>query len=179
MERIKMTFSQFSDYLNNLKGCQFINLYALTDAKMYLRNNPYKGRVKKFNTVQLQFNYNYEQAVNNRLEREGKEPNFSTEKLPWGKWVFRNKVIAHNGELYMRTYRVRNSNEHTIYLLDGHLVSEEEMADIQKWLKPESTSSKQEEKGLEEELQVKPRTYQFDNIISVTLNHTRIMLCEE
>ena len=48
MEKIKLTKSQFVEYLANLKGCQFVNVIALTDAEMNKRNNEFYGRVKKF-----------------------------------------------------------------------------------------------------------------------------------
>lgn len=180
MERIKMTREQFAEYLNYVRGCKFINVHAMTDADMYLRGNPYRGRVKKYTVTPMQFNYDYERAVNNRLEREGLDANFSADKLPWGAWVngMRNKVITHKDMLYMRTYCVRNSKPKTFYIVDGHLASKEEMANIKVWLKPTSTSAKQESAGLVEEFQVKPRDYKFSSLMAVTINHTRIYLVD-
>ena len=159
MERIKMTNAQFVHFLSNLKGCQFINVMALTDADMYLRNNPFRGRVQKFTITPMQFGYDYETAVNNRLAKEGKETNFTADKLPWGSWLegMRNKVIVHKDMLYLRTYCVRKSRPRTYYLLDGHLASVEEYNEFKQWLKPSSTSDKQTSHGLEEEFQVKPQ----------------------
>ena len=178
MERVKMTSEQFKQYLNNVKGCKFINVTALTDAGMYLRNNPFKGRVKKLSITPMQFGYDYETAVNNRLAREGKEANFDADKLPWGKWVegMRNKVISHKDMYYMRTYCVRNSKPRTYYLLDGHLASTQEWEEIKCYLKTTSTSEKQSNAGLAEEFQVKPRDFKFSSLIAVTINKTRIYI---
>lgn len=181
MEKIKMTYGQFMTYLNNLKGCQFVNVMALTDADMYLRNNPFKGRVQKFTITPMQFGYDYERAVNNRLAREGKEANFSAEKLPWGSWRkgWENKVIEYKDMLYLRTYCVRNARPRTYYLLDGHLASAEEYAMFAPYLKSSSSSAKQEDAGLAEEFQVKPRDYKFKSIVAITLNHTRVILVDD
>ena len=178
MEKMKMTRSQFVEFVKTVKGCKFINVMALTDADMYLRNNPFRGRVQKFTITPMQFGYDYETAVNNRLRKEGKEANFTADKLPWGSWVegMRNKVIAHKDMLYLRTYCVRNERPRTYYLLDGHLASVEEYKEFAPFLKPSSTSDKQSAHGLEEEFQVKPRDYKFSSLVAITINHTRIVI---
>jgi hypothetical protein len=145
---------------------------------MYLRNNPYRGRVKKLTITPMQFGYDYETAVNNRLRKQGVEANFSADNLPWGKWIegMRNKVISHNDMLYLRTYCIRNAKPRTYFFLDGRLASAEDYAKFRQWLKQASASKKQEESGLEEEYHVKPRDYKFSSIIAITINHTRIYL---
>ena len=160
MERVKMTKEQFVEFVKNVKGCKFVNVTAITDADMYTKGNPYRGRVKKFTITPMQFNYDYETAVNNRLKKQGKEPNFKADKLPWGKWLkdYENKIIIHNDELYLRTYSVKDKHPKTFYLLDGVRVTKEQMEEIEPWLKESSNSQKQEECGLEKEYQVKPRT---------------------
>lgn len=178
MEKIKMTRSQFVEFVRSLKGCQFVNIMALTDADMYLRNNPFRGRVQKFTITPMQFGYDYETAVNNRLAREGKEANFTADKLPWGQWLdgMRNKVISHKDMLYLRTYCVRNARPRTFYLLDGCLASVEEYKEFAPYLKQSSVSDKQSAYGLEEEFQVKPRDYKFSSLVAITINHTRIVI---
>lgn len=178
MEKIKMTRSQFVEFVRSLKGCQFVNIMALTDADMYLRNNPFRGRVQKFTITPMQFGYDYETAVNNRLARDGKEANFTADKLPWGQWLdgMRNKVISHKDMLYLRTYCVRNARPRTFYLLDGYLASVEEYNEFAPYLKQSSLSDKQSAHGLEDEFQVKPRDYKFSSLVAITINHTRIVI---
>lgn len=178
MEKIKLTREQFCEYLNNVKGCKFINVMALTDADMYLRNNPYRGRVQKFTITPMQFGFDYEKAVNNRLEKQGLERTFSAEKLPWGEWVngMFNKVISHNDMLYMRTYCVKNSKPRTYYFVDGHLASIQEYKEFSVFLKSSTSSQKQSSCGLDEEFQVKPRDYKFSSLVAVTINGTRIYI---
>lgn len=181
MERIKMTFGQFEAFLRDLKGCQFISVVSMTDADMYQRNNPFKGRVQKVSFAQMQFNYGYESAVNNRLEREGCEPEFKALRLKWGHWVdgMLNKVIEHKGNRYLRAYRVKGAEPRAIYLLDGHLASAEEFAQFAPYLKPDTESARQTEAGLDKEDQVEPRAYKFSSLIALTINHTRIYLVDE
>ena len=101
-----MTYGQFMTYLANLKGCQFMNVVAITDPDMYKKSpmdktpNPFIGRVKKITITPMQFGYSYENAVNNRLDRQGCEANFEAEALSWGAWVkgMENKVIEENIE---------------------------------------------------------------------------------
>lgn len=178
MEKIKMTCEQFKQYLNEVKGCQFINVMALTDADMYLKGNPLRGRVKKFTITPMQFGYDYENAVNNRLERDGKERSFRADKLPFGSWVdgMENKVITHNDMFYMRTYCVRNAKPRSYYFVDGHIASAQETAEIFKWLKPSSTSEKQSAEGLSDEFQVKPRSYKFSSLVAISIKSKRIYI---
>lgn len=179
-----MNHEQFFNLLNNTKGCTFMNVMSLTEPSMNKRNNPFYGRVKKFTSVQMQFNYDYERAVNNRLVKQGLEPTFSGEKLPWGKWVkdearginMTNKVIEHNGELYMRAYCVRNAKPHTFYLIDGHLATSEEIEMLKMFLKEKEESQKQSESGLIEEYQVKPKVYKFVSLVAVTINNQKIII---
>ena len=182
---VKMTYQEFVDFLNNVKGCQFINITAITDVDMNKGGrggtpiNPFYGRVKQFTEIQKQFGYDYENAVNNRLKKEGKEGNFKVSKLPWGSWLpeMTNKVITHKDMLYIRTYSVRNAHSNSYYLIDGHIASAEEMEMLTPFLKnKEDESKKQTEAGLELEYQVKPRDYKFSSIISITINKTKITL---
>jgi hypothetical protein len=178
MEKIKISRSQFVEFVRNLKGCQFVNIMALTDADMYLRNNPYRGRVQKFTITPMQFGYDYETAVNNRLAREGKEANFTADKLPWGSWGegMKNKIIVHNDNYYLRTYCIPDKKIQRIFLIDGRLATANEIEELENWLKPAEKSEKQKNAGLSAEKEVKPRTYQFGNLLSVKINHTRIVI---
>lgn len=183
MEEIVMTESQFLEYLNNVKGCQFVNVIALTDADMNKgrgkNKNPYYGRVKKFTITRMQFGYNYVNAVNNRLEKEGKERTYTGEKLPWGKWETFNKIIKHDGAYYIRTYNVPKHIGHTCYFLDGERLTCEQVEEIKPFLKEDSFSQKQAEAGLEEERQVKPKNYKFSSLVGITINGVRITLIKD
>ena len=53
----------------------------------------------------------YENAVNNKLDREGYEKNFEAASLPWGEWVEGSKIfLTHKGGLYVRLYMYKDNN---------------------------------------------------------------------
>jgi hypothetical protein len=179
MARITLTHSQFAAHLASLKGCQFINIWTLTEPDMYLKGNPYKGRVQKVSAAQMQFNFAYENAVNNRLIKGGCEGNFEAESLPWGEWLHPNKVIDHKGVLYLRTYNVKGAKPRTFYFVDGHLATPEQYAEFSAYFKPtKSASNKQTEAGLVEN-QVKVKNYKFSSILRLSMNGNVITLVDD
>lgn len=179
MARITLTHSQFAAYLGNLKGCQFISIWTLTEPEMYKKENPYWGRVQKVSAAQMQFNFSYENAVNNRLIKGGCEGNFEAESLPWGEWQIPNKVITHKGTLYLRTYNVKGVKPRTFYFLDGHLASQEQYAEFSKHFKPcKSTSGRQTEAGLVEN-QVKVKNFKFGSILRLSINGDIITIVDD
>lgn len=56
--------------LANAKGFQFVGLTYENEVKMNKTGNPYYGRLTKVVSGQMCFNGNYENMVNNRIERE-------------------------------------------------------------------------------------------------------------
>ena len=152
--------------LSNLSNGTFVSVVSATEPKLLKRGNPLAGaKVVKLTKAVLQFGYSYENAVNNRIA----EGNFEAEGLPWGSWVkgFENKIIEHNGELYARFYEKKNDHREVIYLVNGEMASEEEVAIIKQFT-PKSYSNRQAEVGIEDYAdQVKPRTYKFSSIVSL------------
>jgi hypothetical protein len=162
--------------VRNLKGCQFANLIAEVEEKMNKKGNPFYGRVTKIVVTPIQLNYAYQNAVNNRLERQENERCFETEKLPWGEWIEVNKIIAHKGDLYLRTYITKNSKPKFTYMLDGTPMTEEQLLEVKTFFKEKSNfSKKQSECGLEEN-QVIPKNYKFTNIIQISINGQTIRM---
>lgn len=118
----------------------------------------------------MQFGYSYENAVNNRIERElGAERTFEAEPLAWGEWVVPNKIITHKNELYGRFYTMPNASVEVVYMVGNRTATAEEVAVI-KSLEPKSSySNRQAEVGLTDH-QVQPRCYKSSNILSLTTN---------
>lgn len=173
----KMTIEEFVNFMANIKGCQFVNVVACADAKMNKRNNPYYGRVQIVSESQKQVNYSYENAVNNRLDKQGIETDFVADSLPWGVWKYANKIIEHNGEVYLRTYSVKGGNYKKHYLLDGKIATDDEVNNFMPYIKVQSSvSTKQSEHGLDTEYQVKPQNYNIKNIIEISINNMKITI---
>ena len=79
----KVTLSELSLILQRIDGSRatFANFVIETDAKLKKTGNPYNGEnVRKVSKYKVQLNFNYTNAVNNQLEREGKEANFEAQE---------------------------------------------------------------------------------------------------
>ena len=72
------------EILDSVRGCKFANLSYVTDGG--IPKKVIDGKVTKLVHTTCQVNYNYENAVNNRLEKQGDERTFTALSLPWGSW---------------------------------------------------------------------------------------------
>lgn len=162
--------SSLLSLLSNLNAGVFVGVHSLTEPKMRKTNNPFNGHLVQKMTIQtLQWGYNYANAVNNRIGDE-KHETFVADPLKWGEWLIPNKVITHKGRLYARFYRVDNGNvPDTLFLIDGIIATEEQVAVIKSFLVAPSQSARQAEVGLTEH-QVKPRDFAFDSIIGLSVS---------
>lgn len=154
--------------VNNERKGAFVGITALTTPSMRKKNNPYLNRVQKLTNRDMRTFADHQSIVNRRLVAEGKEPIFESEPLPYGMWVVKDKYLTYNGNVYLRLYLVENKSETTMWLLDGRVATDAEVADIKTYLTGSSTSRKQSECGLTEH-QSKPRNYLVDNIISLRI----------
>lgn len=171
------TMNTIYNTLNALKGNNFIAVATLTEAKMNKRNNPLAGRVMKLTESVYQFGYSYENAVNNRLEKQGDERTFTTDSLPWGNWIVPNKFIAHNCEIYVRFYTAANNQPKITYFVDNRLATAEEIEIIKAFTPAPKESAKQAAHGLTEN-QVKPMAINLKNILKIKINGEEIVASE-
>lgn len=154
--------------LNTIKVGTFCEVHSLTEPKMRKTGNPFNGhRVQKMTIQTLQWGYNYENGVNNRIG-DTKHETFVAEPLKWGEWLIPNKVITHKGSLYARFYKVDNemASSNVTYLIDGIIATEEQEEVIKSFLIASSSSARQAEVGLTER-QVKPRDFAFSSILGI------------
>lgn len=165
MEKINnFAVSSLMTMVMNLIGCVFAHITTETTVKI-----PKKyglcGVVTKVVSKVVQLNYSYENAVNNRLEREGKDRDFEAQKLPWGEWFVANKIIAHKGKFYLRYYDYNNNVLNKAYFVDGRPATADELATIKEYEKASNKPSNTQ--GLSEEHEVKPLVVAEENIISL------------
>lgn len=161
-----MTNEQILSVLSTIKVGTFCEVHSLTEPKMRKTNNPFNGmKVQKLTIQTLQWGYNYENGVNNRLNGG---TTFVAEPLKWGEWLIPNKVITHKGNLYGRFYKVDNAmaSTKTTYLIDGIIATEEQETIIKSFLIAPSQSNRQAEVGLTTN-QVKPRDFAFSSILGI------------
>jgi hypothetical protein len=156
------------NFVQSVKGCQFGNIEYISEGG--IPKKVINGVVTKLVKAQIQFNYNYANAVNNRLANSGCEANFEADKLPWGEWLIPNKVITHKDSLYIRYYDYEGAKVESIWFVDGKPATSEQMDVIVGYLRSKNTESKkQAEHGLTSH-QVKPKVVKAVNILSLTLS---------
>lgn len=132
--------------------------------------------VEKIATLDnIQLAYNYESAVNRRIDRVvGKDTEDYQAEKPKGKhWVKFPLVLASDKDettLYLRTYRAKNTTtREKIYYCDGVPATPEQVATIEQILaaKPKYGCTKQQAAGLENKDEVKVLDITLSNIIEL------------
>ena len=149
----------------NIIGCVFAHITTETTVKIPKKYG-ISGVVTKVVSKIVQLNFSYENAVNNRLAREGKDKDFEAQKLPWGEWFVANKIIAHKGKFYLRYYDINNGNVlNKAYFVNGRPATEDELAIIKEYEK--ATHKPSNTQGLSEENEVRPLVVAEENIIAL------------
>lgn len=151
------------DEIRNLVGCKIANIETLTEVKLPKKSG--LQCVTKFAEGEVQLNYSYSNAVNNRLEKQGDDRSFTSKPLPWGNWFIPNKVIEHKGNYYLRYYLMKGKELNETYFVNGRPATQSEIDIIKEYDKP-STSATQTAVGLLEN-QVEPKVVRFENIVSL------------
>lgn len=154
--------------IEGVKGCQFGTIQYISEGGI-----PKKvlggAVVTKLVNAQVQINYSYENAVNNRLEKIGCEGNFKAESLPWGSWLIPNKIITHKDTMYLRYYDFEGAKKESVWFVNGRVATSHEMEMIVTYLRSkDTTSKKQAESGLVEH-QVKPKVVKMENILTLSV----------
>ena len=155
-----------------VKGCQFANITFVSDSGIPQYVLGKGNKVFSIIRTDCQLNYSYENAVNNRLAKQGDEKNFVAQSLPWGQWVEgqENKLIEHKGSLYLRYYEVANADRGRAWFVNGRYATAEEFQKIMDYLKSKKTdSNRQTEVGLVEN-QVKPKVVKLSNVLRLAVN---------
>lgn len=161
-----MTTQNIEQFVNELKkGTMGIKLISVTDVRMNKTNNPYYGRVKKVSLLtNVGLGLNYENVVNNRLVREGKENNFVAQAPKGKKWLnYPLTLVSEKDEnvKYLRTTMYKNTTKETKYIIDNKIANENEIAIMKQFI---PKSSKPKNQGLDEENAVIVRDFKFENI---------------
>ena len=175
MNTIVMNAKGIANMMANIKGATICTIDTVTVPKMNKTGNPYFGKVVKVARVQMQFGYDYENAVNNRLKAMGLEPNFDAMGRKWGVWVVPNKVAEHKGELYLRFYTMENPNSisEVYYAINEggkyRVANPSEVAEIKSFMPNKGESNRQSEAGLTEH-QVEPREFKISSIRKIAVN---------
>lgn len=168
-----ITKEQFVKVLDAFTG-DTIELSTSTKLKMNkggrggVEPNPYYDKdVRRQKTSKYLFGKNYLDMINESLAAEGKpavtEEEFGN-KLPWGEYEVKDKVIAYNGARYIRCYPIKDQEDNEVITIDGVPATKEELEVINKYVPEKKASKKQEDAGITEENRVTPLLFSFDNI---------------
>lgn len=164
-------FNSVIEFVKNVsRGTFGISLITLTEPKMRKTNNPYFGRVHKATYLtNVALGYNYENSVNNRLDRKGLETDFQAEKpkgKSWDEYPYILKSDKDASIKYLRCTMRQNTKAKSVYILDGKIVTDASVeAEIKGFIPTSSTSKKQAESGLDDAEQVVVRDYKLDGVI--------------
>lgn len=160
-----MTQVELINQVKAIKGCVFAHIEYYSEEKL-----PKKlglGNVTKYVATNVQLNYGYENAVNNRIERAGGDGNFVAGSLPFGKWETPNKIIEYKGNYYLRFYLYDGSKPNVSYIVDGRPATKNEVDIISEYKKGlKKNSDTQSAAGLTQN-QVKPRMVKFESITNL------------
>jgi len=116
---------------------------------------------------------NYEKQVNKVRENEGKEADFKSQSLPWGKYVegAEGFIIEHNGEYYLRYYEKMNANykysERLWHFENGNELTSEEKENFKKNFGDKKYGNKIQ--GVSIENEVNPKSTKFSGIIRLVI----------
>ena len=154
-------------------GCQFGTICYTTTCG-FPKKSGLQNVMKRVLIKGAQFNYSYQNAVNNRAEKESGAPtNFVAQSLPFGEWVkgLENKIIEHKGEYYLRFYTQKNSITHVTYMENGVPCDANRVAEIKAYLatKTKPVSATQAAAGLTEN-QVEPKALAISKIHYIIVN---------
>jgi hypothetical protein len=167
-----LTHTQLLKLIENTKGAAIVGLTAITDAKARKTGSPFTNGVNKHVRAVGFVGADYGAAV----KREGARQDatlaegFQAQPLPWGAWLIPNKIIAHKGELYLRTQSTPGQRKRQPARLlayrdnDGKFLS---AAEVKPFLPAKTESATQAAVGLEGKVDV--RTYKFSSIRKVRI----------
>lgn len=160
----RVMIPQLMDAVN---GSSIINITTATTLPLSGgKNNPMLGRVKKVTegtsvmVFQNKKTNGYAAMVQRRLNKEGKNVEFTLSPRKWGTRVPDSPVVEHGDERYLEVIVLKTGAVH--YELDGKVIAP---AAIQ-GMKPEP--EKAEQGGLDDKVIIK--AYNFDSITVISIN---------
>ena len=163
-KRVEVSRKDFLGIVTDRQGCTFISLKSKTiphHFHLWLSGRPFPwiGNIYCYTHISCLVGANYENSMNNALERQGKPRDFKQSGEPWGpKFRHANDaaVIRHieDGRMYLqvhvtyRKYDYRRADNH-------HRIKPQE---LRRWLKPSQDREN-----------VVCRRYRFDHITEIIM----------
>lgn len=165
----KITRSDFAKLVNETNGATFVTFISKTKP-IRRKGSDLFDRVEKISRVNGQLNFDYEEAVNNKREKEGSTRDFQSSSRKWGTKLPNKSIVENNGKMYLHV-RILKSLEEPTYLLDGKQVDKT----IVESELPKKTSSATKQ-GVSQEVVV--RDFDLKNIVEVSFNKRQLILID-
>ena len=153
-----ITHDSLASLLRSRLGAVILGLETVTTPKARKGAPPLIEKVSKGSAL---VGGSYGKAVEKQSGQE-----FTPESLPWGEWAIPHKVIAHKGELYLRTIARNQRPMKSHFLSAGEPIEKEKVVPF---LATPAPSARQESVGLTGKRQIRVRTIKFDNIKTIKI----------
>lgn len=160
----RVMIPQLMDAVN---GSSIINITTATTLPLSGgKANPMLGRVKKVTegtsvmVFQNKKTNGYAAMVQRRLNKEGKNVEFTLSPRKWGTRVPDSPIVEHGDERYLEVIVLKTGAVH--YELDGQVILPQAI----QGMKPEP--EKAEQGGLDDKVIIK--AYNFDSITAISIN---------
>lgn len=155
------------------KGTFGVEIVTETEPAMRKTNNPFINRVKKITTyTNAILGVDYQNCVNNRLERNGCEANYIADAPKGKKYynAFFYQSLTDEGTFYLKIGMYKNTTAKSRYVIDGHDATDNELETLKTFLQTKSTTcQKQADAGLDTSEQYAIVTPKASNVVSVKL----------
>jgi hypothetical protein len=172
-----MNRQEFIKKINDLKGAHFVTIFYETQVKMnkFAREkdkngnkipNPYFEKIMKRAKVNGQINFNYENAVNNRREKEGTDRDFQSKGLNWKNATkeHNKSIIEKDGKFYLQFRIIKVLDSEYFEKGTNKKIDKSQLKD---YLPPSNNSGSQ---GVDEAIKI--ININIDNIKKFTLDKT-------
>lgn len=177
-DKTKKIISVIVENANN--GTTPISFESHTVPDMNKTGNPFHGKVTKVSFVGGLIGINYENSVNNQLNREGKQSDFVVKDRVWGRhdedhgFIIRHTKKGTTEEKFYLEVKVQQTNDKPYYLDNesGEVISTES---IRPFLKPSYSPKTQD--GLEKKVIL--RTYEIENLKKITIGGKKFSFDDE
>lgn len=154
--------------LENVNGSSFIGIDTVTVPVLTGgKSNPMQGKVTKKVTGSSVMVYQnkksnaYENMVNRRLIKEGKDPSFTVGPRTWGERIDGTPFVSHKGKIYLEVIHLKAGK--ASYYLDGVEISKSDVIGLK-----DAPESEQGQNGLSDKVII--RTYSLESIIGIRID---------
>jgi len=142
METKQVNLEEFKKVLAEINTQTEGRITTYTELKMNKKDNPFYGKIFKLSSYDIIMKFNYAQAVNEQLVKEGKEPNFVSKPRTWGVHIENTPMLEHKGEFYLEVRCVGDESKADIkYFKDGKEIEEKEFEQYAPVKKESTTDS--------------------------------------